>query len=361
MISKTFDWYKIVNPTPTPQVVTDRTDVATGLLAELPTKGLSTALAMVQGIAREFTGSDAENPTLEWLLRALKTKDPAVSEVLSENKMELRCLAAITLGESITRSSEKPSALAVAAAAAFISAIELRPKPSQRYVRAMLQDFLQLASQALESRADSIRMRITVSDNGPDPTDLASAITAISRLRKQIETLNQNAAMDREETSLFWYIATAYSRSKKSSFAGMSISVAAVHAAIEVSQFLLMPPPANCYEIAKVLVEAKRSDEDIKPIPLNAHLARWTIEEADAILSANSRALSLATEFPSVFPLTWVASRIRQMASPPAGPEIRKLTGLRSEVEVSAGQLVHQLLSEAVATNLAGELVEPNA
>lgn len=359
MISKTFEWYRLVSMTPGSQVIADRTKSATKLISEIETQEPGTILAMVQGIVRDFTGIDAEKPTIEWLLKTLKDQDPAISETLSENKMELRCIAAITFGELLARSNQNPSQLAEAAAAAFLSATASKPLSKKRFIANILKELSALALDTLENVAAKRRQRGQIStstDKVNAPTDLQTAIAAIEDLRKQVNELNQNAEMDREEISLFWFIASGYSRTKKSAFASLPASVSAVHAALEVSQFVLMPPPAACYEILTALVESKRSCEDLQPIPIASHLTLWTEEENDALASPDVPNLGLAEEFPAIFPLTWLAYRTRQLAAPPGDAEVRRNTGLNTQILLTSSQLARQLLSEKVSLRLAGEL-----
>src|SRR5207253_2955517 len=124
---KTFEWYRMVSMTPSSQAVEARTEAAKELVASLAEQNAITLLAMVQGIARNFDGSSAEVATTDWLLRKLKQHDPAVSDNLAENKLELRCIAAIALGEFLARSKKEPKPYAMAAAAAFVSAMNMRP------------------------------------------------------------------------------------------------------------------------------------------------------------------------------------------------------------------------------------------
>jgi GTPase-associated system helical domain len=362
MISKAFEWYRIVSATPNSEAVEARTNAAAELVAELSQHERGTLFAMAQGIARDFHGFPTEADTIEWLLRILKKHDPAVSENLSENKLELRCIAAITFGELLFRSKEEPTQGATIAAAAFVSAMNLRPLPTQRYIRAMLEELSKLAQEVLEVAADTRRKRVALNplqDKELAVADLPTAKAAISRLEGQIIELEENAAMDREEISLFWFIATGFSRTKKKPFAGLPVSVAAVHAALEVYRFVLIPPALNCFEILAALVENKRKAKDLKPIPLSDHLTMWTAaEEPSAIAAASSSDADLASEFPAVFPITWIANRMREAQSLPNESEFHTMTDLRLAANLSATELSRQLLCEKVAASLMGELLE---
>jgi hypothetical protein len=164
--------------------------------------------------------------------------------------------------------------------------------------------------------------------------------------------------MDREEISLFWFIATGFSRTKKKPFAALPVSVAAVHSALEVHRFVLIPPPLSCFEILAELVERKRNADVLKPVPLSDHLALWTTDESGAIAVAASVDADLATEFPAIFPLTWIANRMREGQSIPKESELHKMTDLRLAADFSATQLSRQLLCEKVVVSLMGELLE---
>ncbi len=334
MISKTFEWYRIVSATPSTQAVEARTKAATELFNSLPKQDGTAVLALAQGVARNFDGSQSEEPTIEWLLRTLKLHDPAVSENLSENGLELRCIAAITLGELLLRSKEQPQPNAIVAAAAF-NVIEVSANARRKPI-----------------------VIVELQDKELAITDVPTAKTAILGMHTQISGLKQNAAMDREEINLFWFIASGFSRTKNKPFAGLPLSVAAVHAALEVQHFVLIPPASNCFEILAALVENKRDAEELKPLPLKDFLAVWGSDEFGAIAAANSPDADLASRFPAVFPVTWIANRMRETQSLPKEAEFNTLTSLRLGADLSATELSRQLLCEKVSVSLAGDLFE---
>lgn len=361
MISKTFEWYRIISATPRSEAVEARTKAATELTASLSKQDPRTLLALAQGIAAGFDGSPAEAGTIEWVLRTLKQHDPAVSESLSENELELRCVAAITLGELLLQSKGDPEEPATVAAAAFVSATNMRPLPKQRYLRAMLEELSRLALDALETAADACRKRINLKilqDSELTVPDPPTAKKVFSQLQSQIADLERNAIMDREEISLFWFIATGFSLTKKKVFSSLSVSVAAVHAALDLYRSVLIPAPLNCFEILAAIVESKRETESLKPIPLSEHLKEWSPEEWDSIASADSLDADLASKFPAVFPVIWIAKRMREGKSLPNWTEFSKITRLRGNANLTATQLGRQLLNEKIVGALMGELLE---
>jgi len=362
MISKTFDWYKIVSATPRSEAVEARTKAATELTASLPEKGPRTLLALVQGITAGFDGSgSSEVDTVEWLLRTLKQHDPAISESLSENELELRCVAAITLGELLLKSKEDPEESATVAAAAFVSATNMRPLPKQHYLREIIEELSGLAIDALETAANACRKRIDLKilqDSELAVPDLPAAKEVISQLQGQIDYLEQNAIMDREEISLFWFIATGFSQTKKKVFSSLSVSVAAVYAALDLHLSLLIPASLNCFEILAAIVEGKRVAESLKPIPLSEHAKEWSSEEWDSIASADSLDADLASEFPAIFPVIWIAKRMQEGRALPNWTEFKSLTRLQKNANLTATHLGRQLLNEKITVSLMEGLLE---
>lgn len=360
MISKTFEWYRIVSPTPSSQAVEARTKAAVELIAGIFEQDPHVVFALSQGVVCEFESVPSQAATIEWLLRTLKQKDPAVSENLSENQLELRCIAAITLGELLFRAREDPNKMATVAAAAFVSSMNIRPLPNQRYLRAMLEDLSRLAFGLLEDTADAHRKRTVVSrlqDQQLTIADLPAGQKAILQLENQIAALEQNAIMDREEISLFWFMATGFSSTKGKVFSGLPVSIAAVHAALDIGRSLLAPAPLNCFEILTAVVEAKRKPEDCQAVPLKEQLAHWTSEEWGAISGVDSLEAQLSSKFPVVFPMTWIANRMREVQSLPNWTECKKMTHLRGEAKLSASALARQVLCEKIAVSLSRETI----
>jgi GTPase-associated system helical domain len=355
MISKTFEWYRIVSPTPSSQAVEARTKAAEELIGEISAQDKHVALALAQGVACEFDGSGSEAATFEWLLRKLKLKDPAVSENLSENQLEVRSIAAITLGELLFKS--EPEGLAVLAASGLVSAMTSRPLPKERYLRAMLEELSRLAIELIEKTAETRRKRSILSPLKLTIPDLPSAQKAIQQLQTQITELEQNAAMDREEISLFWFMATGFSTKKGKPFSALPVSVAAVHAALDVGRCVLAPAPLNCFEILTSIVESKRKPEECDAIALKDQFAHWSADEWEAISGADSLDEQLALNFPVVFPITWIANRMREAQSQPNWTECKKMTRLRGEAKLTASAIARQLLSEKLAVSIASETI----
>ncbi len=359
MISKTFEWYRIVSATPSSQAVEARNKAVAELTSTIFAREPSTFAAIAEGVAREFDGSAAEAPIIAWLLRILKQHDPAVSESLSENQMELRVIAAITLGELLVNSPNNFRKSVIVAAADFVSAMNLRLLPKQRYLRSMLEDLCRLAVDVIENAADIRRKRTApsvLSEAALAVPDQSSTKVAIAHLQTQIAQTNWNAALDREEIGLFWFIATGFSRTKKKAFADLPPSVAAVYAAIDLHHFLLFPAPLSSFEILTAIVENKRELEFLKPIPLGEHLRAWTADEWNKIADPDSSDASLSSQFPGAFPLTWAANRMRQGQCLPNWSEFSKLTRLSKDMSLKAAQLSRQLLYERIALSLAANL-----
>jgi hypothetical protein len=350
----------MVSPTPRSESVEARTKAATELVASLSGQGSETLLALVQGIVRQFTGSKAENGTIEWLLRTLKQHDPAVSENLSENKLELRCIAAIVLGELLFQSKEKPEKRAVGAAAGLVSAMNMRALPRERHLRTVLEELSGLALGVLEMAADARRTRIfrKLKDEDLTPPDIPNVQKVIIKLHNQIADLNRNAIIDREEISLFWFIVTGFSRTKRKPFSDLPVSVAAVHAALDLYRSVLIPAPLNCFEILGAVVGKKREGESLKPIPLKDHIVNWSAEEWDAVAAIDSPEADFGSKFPAVFPLIWIANRMREGQCLPNWTEFYNNTRLRESVNLNATTLAHQLLREKTTVSLMGGLLE---
>ena len=358
MIEKTFEWYRIVSPTPSSESVAARVKAATDLTAALPKQDPKTILALVQGITWQFSGSPDEANTIEWLLRTLKQHDPAVSENLLENELELRCIAAITLGELLHQSKCDPNEFATVAAAAFISAMNMRPLPEQKYLCAMIQCLSGLALNVIETAADSLRERVnltTLTDEKLNVPDLPTAQGLISQLQNQIRMLEENAILDREEISLFWFIATGYSKTQNMAFSDLPASIATVHAALELYQALSIPSSSNSFEVLTEIVQRKRTAKSLKTIPLREHIAKWSRDEWDAIVAPASLEPDLASKYPVVFPIIWIANRMRESQATPDWTEFSRITHLEGDAELSASQLGCQLLKEKTVVYLMKE------
>lgn len=356
MIAKTFEWYRIVAPVPNSTAVEARTKAATEISGSLLRQNQGVLLSMAQGIARDFdSGTDAA--AIDLLLKTLKSHDPAVSENIVENQMELRCLAAIVVGELLFKASDKPGKQATLLAAALTSALALRPVPAERYLKVMIDEVHAKASEVLERAADVRRRRSEMQELDLKAIAAETAVTMayVTALQTQLTVVNRNSAIDREELNLLWFVASGFSKTAGKPFSSESLSVAALRAAIELYEYLLLPATSSCFEVLTSMIESKRDSSTLKPAALKEFVKSWGSSEGSLLAPANSQGSELGSRYPGVFPMTWIGNRLRETGNAPNWSDFKKSTGLKADTALAASQLGKQVLHERVTLSFAGD------
>jgi hypothetical protein len=360
MISKAFDWYGMLSPKPRPTTVEARTKAATELIPLLGNKDKSFLLALCQGVSYKFQKSPAESETIALLLRTLKQHDSAVSEDLSKNQLELQYLAALILGELLSKAEPEKSDRAILAASALVSALGIRPLPKQLRLRKILDELSQMAMDVLENAAGARRRRHALIQLGAVElavSDLAKAETAVSRLQEQVARLERNADIDREEINLFWFIATGISRLEGKAYSSEPIAVAAVHAALDFSHVVLTPATPSSLELLRTVLEMKRKHEDLVASTLADYVSIWTSNEWDALAGQESAESNFCSKFPAVFPLSWIGQRSREARSGPNWTEFERLTHLKGELSLKPFELSHQVFREKTTSMIVEQTI----
>ena len=356
MIAKTFEWYRIVAPVPNSAAIEARTKAATEISGSLLKQNQGILLAMAQGIARDFD-SGADAAAIDLLLKTLKVHDPAVSENILENQMELRCLAAIVVGELLSKASDRPGKQATLLATALTSALNLRPAPTERYLRLMIEEILGKALEVVERAADVRRRRADVSelDLKSVAAETVVAMQHVTALQAQLTAVNRNSAIDREELNLLWFVVSGFSKTTGKPFSSEPLGSVAVRAAIELHEHLLLPAASSCFEVLTSMIESKRDLEALKPVALKEHVKSWKADEGALLAPANSPSSDLGARFPGVFPMTWIGNRLRETGNAPNWPDFKKVTGLKADTPLSAARLGKQILHENVTLSFAGD------
>ena len=182
MLSRSFEWYRIVNVQPTSQTIDNRAASARDLIKTLDdAKDWSLTLDCAAGIVAGFNGNfSQESLVVQGLVGAIRSHDSAFPQDLSENALELRACAAVALGEILVRNGEKaPAQDALLIASVLRSGLGAGPPKKSRHLKQMLDELNGAAAKVLASGGFSRRDRLVTMgkrlEKLPEPTDLPAA------------------------------------------------------------------------------------------------------------------------------------------------------------------------------------------
>ena len=103
MLRRTFEWYRVVNPTPTSEVIENRKAAARDIMAAIDdAEDWGLAFDCASGAVAGFeAGFTQDSDVVKSLVGAIRAHDSSFPEDLTENALELRVCAALALGEML--------------------------------------------------------------------------------------------------------------------------------------------------------------------------------------------------------------------------------------------------------------------
>ena len=311
MLRRTFEWYRVVNPSPPSQVIDNREAAAHDIMTAIAEAedwelALDCACGAVAGFEASFT-QDAE--VVKSLVGAVRAHDSSFPEDLTENALELRVCASLALGEMLaTKASE-----AVAVGSVLRSGLGVRPAPAGRFLRQMVDELTSVATRALSDEAEARRQRSTgiggalralaePSDHEAEWNDLVPAIKAT------FDELGKQAAMDREEINILWWMFAGTSTTGEQ-FAKMPVGAAALCCGAELGSLCLLPPTSSHEAMLRRAYETGRQKDELTKKTLESIAADWTSPMQTALVPEEADR-DLAMNHPALFPLSWLCGRL---------------------------------------------------
>lgn len=321
MLNRAFEWYRMVNVQPAQGVLDNRVASVKDLIKAISSaKSWEVPLAWTAGVASGFdVNFRHDSPAVVQLVAAIKAHDTAFPEDLTENALELRACAALALGEIVAaQGKDHPSHSAIGLAAALRSGINARPLPRARYLKQMLEELDGAAARTLQAGAETRRdIPVTASPfsgfkDAEPPADLPAAWKSLlPALKKSYKQLTQQAAIDREELNVLWWLFGGASSTVGQRFSGMDLGAAALCTGAELANLSLLPPSPNTAAILQRALEADRAPAALKEMKVEGLAGAWTDAHL-ACLIPDEDAEQLAKTNPTLFPLCWLAARLRE-------------------------------------------------
>lgn len=357
MLNKTYEWLRIAYAHPTDEVVRKRQLACTDLLGKLEEAEDITPLAeCVAGVINGFdNGSTKGSEAVETIISCIRDHQPAFASDLSDNALELRACAMITLGELITRNDEEPSDIAVLTSLLLISSTGLRPTVQERHLKIALDELLKSARSAATRAAVLRRERVEldfealneVTAGGDTASLLKSLRPALKQLLKQ---LDQQAAADREELQVLSWLYNNYAETVGKPIAGLDPFEAALCCGLEIADLVSVPPLEGARQMVADAASKNRKRTGLKKITLAEVMGKLSHESKQGILPIDRIVRKLAQRYASLFPISWVCLRINDSGSPTGWEEeFRNKVGFAATESYSPEEIAGQVFSERIA------------
>jgi hypothetical protein len=337
MLNKTLEFIRIADVQPTDDKVRRRTESATELVAHLAGTGnRDVLLAFLQGTVVGFDGPlfTQDSPAVVLLVNTIKAKDATLPFDLKENAIELRAVAAIAVGELLTRQSEShPTDETVLAALSMRSALSSRPTASNKHICWMLDTLLAASDKVLYSAGQFRRKRGTRAlrqlDKLEKPADANVWEVLMPAFKSALLEASVQEAVDREEIETLWWMFTAYSEVEQKPLAELSPLAAAFCCGIELAQRALLPPSPSTTEMVKRAVESGRKPATLASVALQDATAQWSEAMISRLCPGGGSADEAVSAYPALLPIAWACSRLRECRDAPRlGKDFTASTGV---------------------------------
>lgn len=365
MLSRAFEWERLIHPNPTDEMVTRRKAIIDSVLAPLDSQ--KDVNELIRLVSAALTGLSpkiaADVEYAETLTEITKKHHEAFPSLLSENALDLQLTACLAVGELLTRKAAKQTWTEPQDAAAGICLSTAGLMPSAHGIHLIsIQDALLAASrERLARAATSVRERPEY-----DPAELedlspsGDAATFWSVLKpalmSTLEAVTQASAIDREELEVLWWIYNNKSLTFAQTLSEMAAYDLAFAAPIELVDRALCPAPASLNGIILGHVARGSNKPNASGKALKSVIGTWTTEIIRSLLPKSDDERSLVVAWPKVLPLTWIAGKIVD-AGVTTGweQEFASRTGLNVNVKITPDALANQVFAERSAQRLLSE------
>lgn len=363
MLSKVFEWSRIVHPTPDDDFVAKRTLVVTALVNAFSSnvdRLIDCACVAAIGVTPRFSQDSA---LISEVIDAIKKEQPATPEALSENKENVRSCCALVVGEIAAREAKKKERVSPQGQvmlAVLSAALANRPPPIQKHIREMVSELALACEGASKHAAEHRHERYSLSryinkiQEAPDVPAFWKA--AQPHLVGLVDAIEQNESVTREELDTMWWAFNGASLVTGNTFAETSSGLAALASAADLSDLVVLPPLPNTRLLLRRVLRAGRSAQELKGRTLREQIAEWDKSTAEQFLPSVAKVTELVRSNPAVFPVSWACGRVADGQANLA--DMKKLTLWDPAASVLPETIAFQAFEEKVAQRLYENLVE---
>lgn len=362
MLSKVFEWSRIVHPAPEDDFVTKRTAVVAALVEAFSTDSgrmIDCACIAAAGVTARFA---QDTPIISEVIAAIRKEQPATPEAIGENEMNVRSCCALVVGEIAERQRKKGgnSANCDAMVAVVFAALANRRPPTEKHLREMQGDLMEICKNAAKSAAEYRRQRWSLARHINNIKEAADIPAFWTEAKKQFlhlaNSIDANEKVTREELDTLWWAFNGTSTGTERSFADMPAGLVALDGASELSKLVLMPPLPNTPFLLSRVLKMGRRPEDLEEQSLRDILGHWDKAAAERYVTDDENVAALVLGNPAVFPISWVCHRMAEDNS--FLSDMKKATGWDLAGKIRPDRLAFQIFQEKIAQQLYENVIE---
>jgi hypothetical protein len=362
MLSKVFEWSRVIHPVPDDDFVAKRTAVVSALVAAFSSnvdRLIDCACVASIGVMPRFS---QQSEIVSHVIAAIRKEQPATPESLLENQLNIRTCCSLVVGELASRVNEKNgiSAESEMMLAIISAALANKPLPPQRHMREMLSELLAVCRRAFNHASEYRHQRFALGHSINEIQEAADVPAfwkgAKPQLLALVDAIEQNEAVDREELDTLWWAFNGASSATDRPFAEMRAGEAALRSAHELSELIVVPPLPNTRFLLRRVLTTGRPAEDLDGRGLREQISEWGNAAADQFLPKGDKVADLVRNNPAVFPVSWACQRTVDGATNLS--EMKKITLWDPAAKVRPETLAFQAFEERIAQRLYQTFVE---
>ena len=354
MLNRVFEWYQLVNPTPSDEVIEHRKSSVGSLITTILQS--ETHDLLIQSVAGTVVGLDGaftnESPLVQATVKAIRDHQPAFPEDLVENAFELRVCCALTVGEILVRSATSPDrGDSLLAASLLNSALGIRPVPRERFLKRILEELHAEAASVLAADARRMRER---RDLPLDSIDKMTDAPAIQKgFKAYVAEVQRQTAADREELNVLWWMFTAHSSTVSKPISELERPAAALCCGGELANLVQIPSVSSAAQMLARAIESGGKPSELKARALSQVTSAWDHKLVSLLIPGNDATEKLIEDFPCLMPVSWLCRRLRdsQFAAD-WKTEFERRTGIATGHQISPVALGIQAFNERIAQRI---------
>jgi hypothetical protein len=222
----------------------------------------------------------------------------------------------------------------------------------------MLSELQGLAAKAIDKSASKARRRSAISVDAIDSEDVPADLAAMWEVFQQtisevISQAEREAAKDREELELLWCLFNGFSETLGAPFSELPTEVAAIASGRELAGIAILPPSSAVVAMVVDATTRQRKAAQLADSTLEQILPKWK-GDASRCLVPTADALDFVKSHPALFPLSWIALRLREIGGTPKWTdEFGTHTSIDGKLPLSKAQLARQAFFEHCCLRMA--------
>lgn len=347
MLPEIPDIYLIVTPEPSDAFISQRKEAIKLLATDDAMREHFPAWIEFVHFGLPIAAAETGSSGVSAIVQAIQAQQPSFPTDPLERLLDLRVTAAVSLLQYLVEPPPDNGSLSCVVSAVVLATSKLRLSWKEARYGSLIHRLRTTAQSVLDEEAASMRehkKRPAPDVKGGDANTLAASInTALTALGRAVAANNK---VDREELQILWWAFGRTSSRLQSAYADLSAGDAAIAAAADLANLMLLPPIPAASDLLRATVETKPR------LSLTNLIAQASLKALSLLEPSNLKVKSLVRQRPSLLPLTWLAGRLIESDRSPWEAEFEKVTQLAPASEHPTSVWAEQFLAERVACAL---------